>query len=180
MIGDLSTLRQRINGVQFIGSANTIPSWNQRGIPHGFVGIEGELSGQFFGKQVHGIQLEEASDALSEASDQRPNCDGVWTNLSNQKVSIQTADCLPVLFSSSSKVAAVHGGWRGLFAGILRETHRLFAEETDTLVAIGPHISMHSFEVGPELLDELAQSGLDSRWFPYIVSKGLRIVGIWI
>ena len=51
-------------------------------------------------------------------------CDAVFTYEPNVIVAVRTADCIPVLLSNKqgSFVAAIHCGWRGLSAGIIRET----------------------------------------------------------
>lgn len=80
-------------------------------------------------------------------------------------VSIRTADCVPLLVSSSDGrwVAAVHAGWRGVVAGILPTTLGRLIEESsrpaaDFTLAIGPCIGPDAFEVGPEVVIEFEQA----------------------
>ena len=80
-------------------------------------------------------------------------------------VSIRTADCVPVLLSSSDGrwVAAVHAGWRGVVAGILPiALSRLMQESSrpagDFTVAIGPCIGRDAFEVGTEVVLEFERA----------------------
>lgn len=80
-------------------------------------------------------------------------------------VSIRTADCVPLLLSSSDGrwVAAVHAGWRGVVAGILPVAlDRLSRESSrpagDFTVAIGPCIGPQAFEVGAEVVAEFQKA----------------------
>jgi YfiH family protein len=73
-------------------------------------------------------------------------------------LSIRTADCVPILIADPAHhaVAAVHAGWRGTVAGILKKTLAEMAARFGTvpdeaLVAIGPAIGPCCFEVGPEV-----------------------------
>ncbi len=67
-----------------------------------------------------------------------------------------TADCLPVVFSSSSgnEVAVAHAGWRGLADGVLQNTLASFAcPSNDIHVWLGPGIGPQKFEVGADVRD---------------------------
>ena len=50
------------------------------------------------------------------------SADALYTKVKNQPLAIMSADCLPILFASHDghEVAAVHGGWRGLEKGIIK------------------------------------------------------------
>ena len=50
-------------------------------------------------KQVHGNALMEVTERnLSELYQNAPEADGAFTSVSNLKLSVFTADCLPLLF----------------------------------------------------------------------------------
>ncbi len=84
--------------------------------------------------------------------------DGILTDHS-KRIGIQTADCMPVLISSSDgrTIAAIHAGWRGLLDGILSKTIQLLVSlkisPENLVIAIGPHIRSCCFEVSRDLLD---------------------------
>jgi len=108
-------------------------------------------------KQIH-------SDVVLSA-DGRVGCigegDALITATPGQLIGIRTADCVPILLADSEKrvVAAVHAGWRGTVAQVLRRTVERMAQEygskaTDVYAAIGPAIGKCCFEVGPEVAEQ--------------------------
>ena len=66
------------------------------------------------------------------------------------------ADCLPIAIAGPDGVAMLHGGWRGLAAGIVGDG----AERVGgTAAAIGPGIGPCCYEVGEEVLAAFAPLG---------------------
>ncbi len=65
---------------------------------------------------------------------------------------VLTADCLPILLcnESGTKIAAIHGGWRGLLSGIIENTVKAM-QEPHLLAWLGPAIGSECFEVGEEV-----------------------------
>jgi len=86
--------------------------------------------------------------------------DGLLTSDPGAIVSIQTADCLPILIADTKNhaVAAFHAGWRGTLKRIVEhgiESMKLEfgSDPKDLTAAIGPGIGQCCFEVGPEVRD---------------------------
>jgi YfiH family protein len=84
--------------------------------------------------------------------------DGVITNTPGLLLSIQTADCLPILLADPKKraVGAFHAGWRGTLARVVEkgigEMRRQFGSNPrDLRAAIGPGIHKCCYQVGPEV-----------------------------
>ena len=84
--------------------------------------------------------------------------DGVITNTPGLLLSIQTADCLPILLADPKKraVGAFHAGWRGTLArvvekGIGEMRRRFSSNPRDLRAAIGPGIHKCCYQVGPEV-----------------------------
>jgi len=99
--------------------------------------------------QVHGVDVVEA-----ENTDKPSEADALVTARQGAALAILTADCLPVLFCDTrgSRIAAAHAGWRGLAAGILENTFAAMqTAPQQTLVWLGPAISVDHFEVGAEV-----------------------------
>ena len=63
--------------------------------------------------------------------------DAMVTTLHQIKLSIKTADCIPILVYSQNVVAAIHAGWRGAYSGIIQNTikvmQKLGADEINRL-----------------------------------------------
>lgn len=104
--------------------------------------------------------------------------DAVMTRVPGVVCSVQTADCLPVLFAveDGSAVAAAHAGWRGLCHGVLEATLSALATDPSKItVWLGPAIGPKVFEVGPEVRDcfcrddtqagEAFTAGVGDRWY---------------
>ncbi|MCZ4299208.1 peptidoglycan editing factor PgeF [Henriciella marina] len=91
----------------------------------------------------------------------RPQADGMVTNLPCIALCILTADCVPVLFADrkASVIGACHAGWKGALAGICEATiakmEETGANRKDIYAAVGPCIGQKSYEVGPEFRDEI-------------------------
>ena len=111
-------------------------------------------------KQVHGAAVVALPDAGV-----LPEADAAWTARPFEACTIMTADCLPIVLVDREArcVAAVHGGWRGLAAGVLQATLAELPVSPESLVAwFGPAIGAAAFEVGAEVLDTFGISPQDS------------------
>ena len=116
-----------------------------------------------YGRQVHGATVRRATEPPGPG---RPHAaeDGQATALTDAAALVFVADCLPVLLAAEGAVAALHGGWRGLAAGILSEGVRAMRElgaEGPVTAAIGPGAGGCCYEVGEEV--HAAFGGYDAR-----------------
>jgi YfiH family protein len=92
--------------------------------------------------------------------------DALLENTPGSLVGVKTADCVPILLVDEQHraVAAVHAGWRGTAAQIVRnaaeEMGRHFGTRpADLHAAIGPSIGACCYEVGPEVACHFGQEG---------------------
>ncbi|AEG02767.1 peptidoglycan editing factor PgeF [Methylomonas methanica] len=98
-------------------------------------------------QQVHGIEVVQADSVHGQ-----PEADASFTDRAATVCAVLTADCLPVLFcgDDGAKIAAAHAGWRGLQAGVIKQT--LSAMQCrEVSVWLGPAIGPQNFEVGDEV-----------------------------
>ena len=88
--------------------------------------------------------------------DERPQVDGMVTNVPGLILGTLTADCGPVLFSdrSAGVIGCSHAGWKGAHTGITDATvlrmEELGATRENIVAVLGPTISKAAYEVGPE------------------------------
>ncbi|MBX3020398.1 MAG: polyphenol oxidase family protein [Bdellovibrionales bacterium] len=108
-----------------------------------------------FLKQVHGKAVIDANPASACEADAH------FTNFATRAPVIQTADCVPVLLASKSRVCAVHAGWRGVAQNIIAATKPHFTDDRVQFAAIGPHILVNSFEVGQDVSAQLQAAAPD-------------------
>ncbi len=98
-------------------------------------------------EQVHGNRVVKVSkDSILEQAD------ASYTDEVGTVCVILTADCLPILLTSTDgkTIAVIHAGWRGLLAGVIENTCKAMA--SNSLIAwLGPAIGADRFQVGSEV-----------------------------
>jgi len=119
-------------------------------------------------KQVHSgiVRVMEDTSAAGEAVEG----DAAITSLSGVLLSVQTADCVPILLADSHAraIAAVHAGWRGTAAHIVETTvaelgRHYPIKPQDIVAAIGPHIGVCCYEIGEEVVDAIRDTAAIER-----------------
>ena len=122
--------------------------------------------------QVHGCDIHPAGDEIRSG-------DGLWTMEPGRIIGVRVADCVPILLAGPIGgrpwIAALHAGWRGAVAGILRQGVALYRDlggiPRDLTWAFGPAIQRCHFEVGAEVIQAARQ---DPAWRGELVSPGPR------
>lgn len=106
------------------------------------------------------VALAEVARPLPAGGFGHPGVDALVTDRRGLLLTALAADCVPILLAADdgSAVAAVHAGWRGTVAGVVREAvaklQRLFEVEPSRIVAaIGPGIGPCCYEVDRPVLD---------------------------
>jgi polyphenol oxidase len=131
-------------------------------------------------QQVHGTRV------VDVFRDSDRTADAAFTDRPDVVCAVLTADCLPILLCSTdgTRIAAVHGGWRGLAAGVLASAIDRMGTR-DLLAWFGPAIGPQAFEVGAEVRDIFLQQNADlalafrpadsGRWFAdlYAIARAL-------
>jgi polyphenol oxidase len=89
---------------------------------------------------------------------ERPEADGMATNIPGIILGVLSADCGPVLFADhkAGVIGAAHAGWKGALSGITDATvlkmESLGATRENIVAVLGPTISKSAYEVGPEFI----------------------------
>jgi polyphenol oxidase len=103
-------------------------------------------------RQVHGIEI-----AFHDGVGAGPTeADGHVIRAPGPVGLVFTADCLPIALAGPEGVALLHGGWRGLAAGIVERGVEAVGARS---AAIGPGIGRCCYEVGDEVLGAFAGLG---------------------
>lgn len=110
-------------------------------------------------RQVHGREVRWIDSAGPQPwSGLRPEGDALLTRRRGEAIGIRVADCVPILLCDPRRgiLGAVHAGWRGMVAGVLRAAIAAMtaagAQPRDIRLAMGPAIGACCFEVGPEVV----------------------------
>ncbi len=112
--------------------------------------------------QVHGNRVLEVASPVEDPAPLIPlppcgEADALWTSDSQVAVAVKTADCVPLLLAdpANRRVAAVHSGWRGTEAEVVRCTVETLLQKgsraDQLLAAVGPSIAVCCYAVSPEL-----------------------------
>lgn len=100
-------------------------------------------------RQTHSVNVAVIDDAIPSLE----GVDALVTGRDDVALVVNTADCLPIVFNDSVNgvIGIAHGGWRGLYDGIVASTvgamECLGASAPDINVAIGPCICGACYEV---------------------------------
>lgn len=111
-------------------------------------------------QQTHGTRVVAADNTTGPVA-----ADAALASGSNVVCVVMTADCLPVLLCDRRglHVAAVHGGWRGLAAGIIANAIEALASRgvspADLLAWLGPAIGPAAYEVGEDVRAAVQKAG---------------------
>lgn len=114
---------------------------------------------------AYGHQRHSASVVMDSENVPPKSCesDGI-IGTGDRAVAVYTADCLPVLIADDKQkhVAAVHAGLKGTLRGVLYRAVEKLCERGATpdslFLAIGPAIAPCCYELGQNMLSEIAQT----------------------
>lgn len=112
-------------------------------------------TGLAFARQVHGRDVA----LLRAIPEHPPAADAIVTDQPGLAISVQVADCVPVLLAdlAAGRVAAVHAGWRGVAADVVGATLEQMSPLGPVQAWIGPAICPACYEVSVEVRDEVAE-----------------------
>jgi YfiH family protein len=106
--------------------------------------------------QVHGV----ATAQVTAVAQLCGEVDGLYSSTAGIPVSVITADCVPILLArrDGKMVAALHAGWRGLYAGLIEalwvQLRARGEQPADWIASVGPAIGPCCYEVSEELAQQ--------------------------
>lgn len=138
-----------------------------------------------------------------ESEMERVIADAVITARKNVLIGIKVADCVPILLcdKKAGVIGAVHAGWRGTAAGILKRSIEAMQREFNCLpenimTAIGPSIKGCSYEVDDNVMNAVRSASGDGGYIKeagekyfidlshanrlQAVSSGVPVENIWL
>ncbi len=120
------------------------------------------------------LPLQKHTDkVLAVESDLEPKiADALITKRKGIFIGIQVADCVPILLLDKKKstIGAVHAGWRGTAAQIVRKTIESMikyfsSSPEDIIVAFGPSIRWSCYQVGYEVKNAIYNATGDGVYY---------------
>jgi polyphenol oxidase len=124
-------------------------------------------------RQIHSDIVHVVSAAPFPQGEQSPKGDALITREPGVLLTIQIADCIPILLADTKQraVAAIHSGWRGTAQRIAEKTLGRMQMEfgtrpRDVIAALGPGIGGCCYEVGHEVVKEFTAKFANAHeWF---------------
>lgn len=115
-------------------------------------------------RQVHGARVVDAA-GVSDTTE----ADAILCTDPRVVVAVRVADCVPVLIGGPGGVVAVHAGWRGTVAGIVRNAvealcDRIAAPPSALRAWVGPCVGGSVYRVGPEVVAGIDRIAVNRRW----------------
>lgn len=151
-------------GLHTNDDAQVVRENRRRFLAHFGIGVEEAVSLHFMhSNKVLVVKDEDGGRGYLSADDALGDADGMITNIPRRALVVTYADCVPVLFYDPvhHAIGACHAGWRGTVDGIVMETIKAMQQtygsnQEDLLVAVGPAIDPHNFEVGQDVYDAVS------------------------
>lgn len=116
---------------------------------------------QVHGADVRVVRTEAEAQPTPGVLGEAQYCDVLVSNVPHVLLGVKTADCVPVLIGDpiSGAFAAVHAGWRGTVASVVRraieQMQAQYGAKAENLrAAIGPAANLCCYEVGVEVIEQ--------------------------
>ena len=97
--------------------------------------------------------------------------DALITNRANLPIAVLTADCAPILIhdQKTKMIAAIHAGWKGAYKDIVIKVINFMIKKgcstKNITAAIGPCISVNSYEVKEDFIKRFTKKNKKNRFF---------------
>lgn len=124
---------------------------------------------QMHGTDVRTVKSEDEAKPKPGVLGDDQYCDALISNTPKILLTVKTADCVPVLLgdATTGAFAAVHAGWRGTSASIVRHAIRQLQNEygvrpENLRAAIGPAATVCCYEVGSDVIGKFKEQFRDA------------------
>ena len=110
-------------------------------------------------------------DKKSKKNNRKFNGDALITSKLNTPIAVLTADCAPILIFDQKRkmIAAVHAGWKGAYKGIVQKVLKFMIQKGcsahNITAAIGPCISLKSYEVKQDFIKRFIKKDIMAKGF---------------
>lgn len=113
--------------------------------------------------QVHGGAVHVVRDGDDRLATLQRQADALVARDASCAVGVRIADCIPLLIfdEASGRAAAVHAGWRGVVAGVVRAGVDALVDggaSSSLVAAVGPCIGVCCFEVGDDVAKTIVEA----------------------
>jgi YfiH family protein len=116
---------------------------------------------QVHGADVRVVRTEAEAQPTPGVLGEAQYCDVLVSDVPQVLLAVKTADCVPILIGDqiSGAFAAVHAGWRGTVASVVRRAIEQMQEQygakaENLRAAIGPAANLCCYEVGTEVIEQ--------------------------
>jgi len=110
-------------------------------------------------------------DKKSKKNNRKFNGDALITSKLNTPIAVLTADCAPILIFDQKRkmIAAIHAGWKGAYKGIVQKVLKFMIQKGcsahNITAAIGPCISLKSYEVKQDFIKRFIKKDIMAKGF---------------
>jgi polyphenol oxidase len=134
--------------------------------------------------QVHKTKIVNVTSATTK--DDVMETDALITSEKGICIAVMSADCVPILLYDQQNhvCAAVHSGWKGTVAKILKKTLEAMRDQFGTsghnvIAGIGPSVSQPAYEVGEEVVAAMKSSFLNANKFLLPLPANKAKLDLW-
>ncbi len=110
-----------------------------------------EIANKFGFEEIF-IPVQTHTNKVTTIDNLKIEADGIYTDEKNIPVGVLTADCVPIILFNDKELAVVHGGWRGLFNGIIQNAVNKF-QNKEIKAFVGANIKSCCYEVQKDFVE---------------------------
>lgn len=117
-----------------------------------------------FGFEKIFIPVQKHTNKVVKLSELSKDADGIYIEEKNVPIGVLTADCVPIVLFNENELTVVHGGWRGLFNGIIENAISVF-KRSSVKAFIGTNIRNCCYQVQDDFVENFKSKYPDKNLF---------------